>query len=75
MLLDLDRARALVFHPSKTPAEYIGEARLDPGGRAAFAELVARLYRHVFGAVPVEPRDFDEFGAAARGVVRRVIPD
>ena len=74
VLLELDRARALVFHPSKTPAEYVSEARLDAGGRAAFAELVARLYRHLFGAVPVDETEFHEFGAAAAGVVRHVVP-
>ena len=74
VLLELDRARALVFHPSKTPAEYVSEARLDASGRVAFAELVARLYRHLFGAVPVDETEFQEFGAAAAGVVRRVVP-
>src|SRR3989449_4753126 len=35
LVLDLERRRALAFHPSKTPAEYVGEAPLDAAGPAA----------------------------------------
>lgn len=74
VLLELERARALAYHPSKTPAEYVGEARLDAAGRASLAALVARLYRHLFGAVPCDERTYREFGTAAQGVVRHVVP-
>ena len=73
VLLELERARALTFHPSKTPAEYVGEARLDAAGRESLAGLVARLYRHVFGAVPCDEGRYREFGAAAQLVVRHVV--
>jgi len=73
-LLELDQVRALTFHPAKTPAEYIGEARLDPAGRASLQALVRRLYRHVFGAEPCDERAYREFGAAAEDLVRHVAP-
>jgi Domain of unknown function (DUF4129) len=65
MLLDLDRREALTFHPSKTPAEYVNEARLDPAGRASLGQLVARLYRHVFAAAPCDEQGYREFAAQA----------
>ncbi|MGH7699826.1 MAG: hypothetical protein ACREMJ_04805, partial [Gemmatimonadales bacterium] len=30
LVLQLERREAVTFHPSKTPAEYVAEARLDP---------------------------------------------
>ncbi|PYP00202.1 MAG: hypothetical protein DMD61_04980 [Gemmatimonadetes bacterium] len=61
VLLELDRDEALKFHPSKTPAEYVGEARLDEAGRTALGELVARLYDHVFGAAPCDEQTYRAF--------------
>jgi Domain of unknown function (DUF4129) len=72
VLLDLDAREALKFHPSKTPAEYVGEARLDPSGRASLADLVARLYRHLFGAVPCDERAYHDFAAEADFVFEHV---
>src|SRR5256885_12642445 len=72
LLLELERRRALTVHPSKTPAEYVREARLDESGRASFADLVARLYRHVFGAVPCDAATYQAFGAAADAAFRHV---
>ena len=74
LVLDLERRRALAFHPSKTPAEYVGEARLDAAGRASLAELVARLYRHVFGGIPCDEGGYREFGAAADELGSHVAP-
>ena len=74
LVLDLERRRALAFHPSKTPAEYVGEARLDAAGRASLAELVARLYRHVFGGIPCDEGGYREFGAAADELRSHVAP-
>lgn len=74
LLLDLERLKAVTFHPSKTPAEYVGEARLDPSGRASLADLVGRLYRHLFGAVPCDEHGFRDFAAAAALVSRHVTP-
>src|SRR6266566_541580 len=43
VVLELDRLKALRFHVSKTPAEYVGEARLTDAGRASLAGLVAQF--------------------------------
>lgn len=74
LVLELERRRALAFYPSKTPAEYVGEARLDAAGRASLAELVARLYRHLFGGVPCDEGGYREFGAVADELGRHVAP-
>lgn len=52
LLLELDARKALVFHASKTPAEYVAEARLDEDGRSALTGLVGTLYGHLFGGAP-----------------------
>jgi uncharacterized protein DUF4129 len=65
LLLDLEQRDALRFHPSKTPAEYVTEARLDPAGRATLGELVGRLYGHVFGAAPCDERTYRAFASDA----------
>lgn len=74
VVLELEQAGAARFHLSKTPAEYVGEARLDDEGRATFASLVGRLYRHLFGAVPCDEAAYLEFGRAAQQVTRHVLP-
>jgi hypothetical protein len=74
ILLDLDQRRALDFRPSKTPAEYVGEARLDASGRASFANLVGQLYRHVFGGLPCDERAYRQFAAQAEFVFEHVAP-
>jgi len=70
-VLELDRIGALRFHVSKTPAEYVGEARLDESGRASLARLVVQLYRHLFGAVPCDEREYQSFGIAAQELATR----
>jgi hypothetical protein len=74
LLLELDRADAVTFHPSKTPAEYVREARLGAIGRASLSGLVTRLYHHVFGAEPCDERCYREFGATAGMVLQHVAP-
>ncbi len=74
VVLELERADAVRFHVSKTPAEYVGEVRLDAAGRTTFAALVASLYRHLFGAVPCDEVEYQEFGATAQQVTRHVLP-
>ncbi len=74
LVLALEQRRAVVFHPSKTPAEYVSEAQLDPSGRASLADLVGRLYRHVFGAVPCADPEYRDFTAAADLVLQHVAP-
>lgn len=75
-VLELDKRKALRFHASKTPAEYVAEARLDASGRAALAGLVAQLYRHLFGAVPCDENEYRLFGDAALELARgrHVVP-
>lgn len=68
MALELDRRRALTFHPSKTPAQYVTEARLSEPGRAELGELVASLYRHLFGGAPCGPEDWSRFDRRAGAV-------
>lgn len=68
LVFELERRDAVKFHASKTPAEYVGEARLDDSGRASFAGLVAELYRHLFGAVPCSEGEYRAFGAAAQAL-------
>jgi hypothetical protein len=74
LLLELDGADAVTFHPSKTPAEYVHEARLVAAGRDTLAGLVARLYHHVFGAEPCDERCYRDFGATAGTVLQHVAP-
>jgi Domain of unknown function (DUF4129) len=64
-VLDLDERRVVQFHPSKTPAEYAREARLDAAGRSGLSELVASLYRHVFGGTPCDAEQWHHFDALA----------
>ena len=66
VVLEMDRRELLRFHASKTPAEYVGEARLDDASRSSFAVLVAQLYRHLFGAVPCDETEYRAFGATAQ---------
>jgi len=75
-VLELDKRKALRFHPSKTPAEYVAEARLDTKGRAALAGLVAQLYRHLFGAIPCDEYEYRSFGETAQELARgpHVVP-
>ena len=65
LILELDARQALKFHPSKTPAEYTAEARLDERDRGALNELVAALYRHLFGGAPCSAQDLDSFDRRA----------
>jgi len=70
LVLELDRRQALRFHVSKTPAEYVWEARLSQQGKASLADLVGNLYRYLFAAVPCDAEAYAAFGAAARELTR-----
>lgn len=72
LLLELDRRQALRFHPSKTPREYVDEVKLEPDGRATFAELVVQLYRHVFGGLSCSEDELDAFERRADELGGRV---
>lgn len=67
-MLELDARRVLQFHPSKTPAEYAMEARLDDVGRSELRGLVASLYRHLFGGAPCDAAEWQRFDAQAAGI-------
>jgi len=64
----LDRRQVLRAHPSKTPGEYLREARLDPAGRAAFQGAVGWLYDHLFGGRPLNPALLADFDRRAEEV-------
>ncbi|HVH09507.1 MAG TPA: DUF4129 domain-containing protein [Gemmatimonadales bacterium] len=64
-VLDLDARRVVQFRASKTPAEYAAEARLDAAGRMGLTDLVASLYRHVFGGVHCDADTWRRFDAEA----------
>lgn len=61
LLLELDQRKIVRFHPSKTPREYIQEVDFEVERRAAFAELVSRLYGHVFGGVSCSKDELDAY--------------
>jgi hypothetical protein len=69
LILDLDQRKILRFHPSKTPAEYVREARLDTHTAESLRELVALLYRHVFGGMPCTDHDVTAFDRRASALV------
>ena len=58
LVLALDAAGRLRFHPGKTPAEYGTESRLEPEARAEFRALVGTLYGFAFARWPCGPEDF-----------------
>jgi hypothetical protein len=61
LVLELDRRRAVRFHPSKTPIEYATEAELPADRRQEFRELVGVLYSHAFARLPCGPAEFAEW--------------
>lgn len=71
LVLELDARRALRFHPSKTPAEYTVEARLEEADRGALSDLVATLYGHLFGGVPCGALELDSFDRRAAVLAAR----
>lgn len=67
LLLQMDAGSVLTFHPSKTPGEYLREARLAESDRQVFSGLISALYRHLFGGVACDLAcltDFDRDAAA-----------
>jgi hypothetical protein len=61
LICDLGVAKAVTIHPSKTPAEYAREARLDATGQVTLRDIVATLYLHLFGAAPIDERGYRDF--------------
>jgi Domain of unknown function (DUF4129) len=64
LALELDERGVLRFHPSKTPGEYVREARLAPGDQAALGSLVSVLYSVVFGGAAFGAADYNRWRAA-----------
>ena len=65
LVLALDAASLVRFHPSKTPGEYTREARLSPEAGARFRALVRALYGYVFARRACGPREFETWRALA----------
>lgn len=65
LVLALEAADLLRFHPAKTPAEYSRESRLAPSARVEFRELVRTLYGYAFARWPCGPGDFASWRARA----------
>lgn len=63
--LELDARGVLRFDPSKTPAEYVREARLQPPDRDALQSAVSALYAVVFGGVAFDADDYRRWRAVA----------
>ncbi|HUF34324.1 MAG TPA: DUF4129 domain-containing protein [Gemmatimonadales bacterium] len=58
LALALHDQGAVRYHASKTPAEYVREARLAEGDRDRLRSLVRALYAHGFGGRPLTPDDY-----------------
>ncbi|HXF96868.1 MAG TPA: DUF4129 domain-containing protein [Gemmatimonadales bacterium] len=72
LVLELEEGKLLTFHPSKTPAEYAREARLDPEARTVLAELVRALYGYLFGGAPAGGEAWLDFDRRAGELGSRV---
>jgi hypothetical protein len=70
LVLQLEERKAVTVRPSRTPAEYAREVRLDGEGRAGFSALVATLYAALFGRGEVDAAAFDAFDRSASSVVQ-----
>jgi len=68
LVLMLERRSAVRFDLSKTPAEYVGEAKLDEVGRGELAQLVDTLYRHLFGGDTCTAESWTDFDRRAGAV-------
>jgi len=65
LVLALDAADLLRFHPGKTPAEYVRESRLRPPMREELRELVGALYGYAFARWPCGREEFERWRARA----------
>lgn len=61
LVLALDAARLVQYHPAKTPREYTREPSLDPGLRDELRDLVGALYRYGFARWPCGPAEYAAF--------------
>ncbi|HEU5359062.1 MAG TPA: DUF4129 domain-containing protein [Gemmatimonadales bacterium] len=68
LVLELTRAGVVRYHPSKTPREYLREARLPVEARARLGGLVESLYRFAFAGASCGPSDYAEWRRRAAEV-------
>ena len=61
LVLALDGAGVVRFHPGKTPAEYVRESRLAPAARQELRDLVGTLYGYAFARRPCGAREFERW--------------
>ena len=59
LVLALDAARLVRFHPAKTPREYAREPELGPGARAELGDLAGTLYGYAFAGRPCGAREYE----------------
>jgi len=69
LVLELDRRNVVRFDPSKTPAEYAAEARLAAPAATVLADVVSRLYRHLFAGAACSADDLVAFDDRANAVI------
>lgn len=65
LMLELDARNLTVFHPSKTPAEYVRDAKLSDVPRSELRELVRYLYACAFGSEPAGASAWESWKARA----------
>lgn len=61
LVLTLDARGSVHFHPSKTPAEYLGEPGLRGTAHEEFRGMVRQLYRIVFGGASCDAGTYAEW--------------
>ena len=66
LVLALDAASLVRFHPSKTPAEYTREPGLGAAARDELGALVGALYGYLFARYPCGPGEFSLWRERAR---------
>jgi hypothetical protein len=67
LILDLAAAGAVAWHPSKTPREYVREAKVSPAERGALAELVDQVYDASFAGAVWGRLEWEAWRARAAG--------
>jgi hypothetical protein len=67
LALELAAGAAVRYHPSKTPREYVREARLPPPERDLLGSLVDQLYGFAFAGIPCGPDDYRAWRDRAGG--------